>query len=646
MAKHQHRRNPPAAAAPAPPDPAFRKALSLVLALATAAFVSYLCAFKLFDRDFWMHMKIGELVLKTHWVLSTDPFAYTRAGQPFLANHEWLSQIALYLIYHLAGAIGIILFRTGMIVLTFALLLAIDPARLWPNGLVAIWAAILAQPGYVERPQLFTYAIFAAFLLLAYRYLEDPEAIEADPGSRRRLLATFLILQILWVNFHGGACILGLMVAGALLCERFYQKAPLRFALILVIALSVASFLSPITYHNVTYLYSLMTDKTTAFIGEHQPRAASIYWPELGPFWAIGLLCLFLSRRGRVFSLLVLAGTAYLSLKALRHEMLFDFAVAGAFAFHCKQNPRVQALLDRLSGRPLWAGAISAALLAVLAFAAHKRHISALQADGFYAEGYGTFAPAKGAVEFVEREHIPGPLFNTYGIGGYLIWKGLPVYIDGRNVDYGFDFMLRTFEAGKDPSVWKELAERYGFNYAIIDYDFARLKDYIPFSVHLDDDPDWVLVYIDDWSAVYVKNTPANQGVIARLRYRFLNPERMDDAAWFSTLDARDVPAVARELQRAASGDPDGVKALLDLARLRLRANDAAGARSLALEAEKREPLRPQVYELLAAAAVQQQDWKDASALYHRMIALAGDAYPNLNYRFIEDVDAKAAQSP
>ena len=90
-------------------------------------------------------------------------------------------------------------------------------------------------------------------------------------------------------------------------------------------------------------------------------------------------------------------------------------------------------------------------------------------------------------------------------IGGYLIYRGYPdrkVFVDGRNVDYGMDFLTRTYAAGVNPDRWKELAERYHVDYALVDYDAIQEKDRLPYSVILDRNADWPLVYIDDWVAI------------------------------------------------------------------------------------------------------------------------------------------------
>ena len=120
--------------------------------------------------DFWWHVKAGEIMLKTRSLTSEDPFAYTRAGLPFLPTHEWLSQLALFTVFRLGGAAGMILLKIGLVVATLAALLRIDRRALGFNSLLAIFALIAIQPGVSERPRLFTYAILAAFLLLAARF--------------------------------------------------------------------------------------------------------------------------------------------------------------------------------------------------------------------------------------------------------------------------------------------------------------------------------------------------------------------------------------------------------------------------------------------------------------------------------------------
>ncbi len=44
------------------------------------------------DPDLWWHLRTGQLVVQTHAVFHTDPYSFTRSGQPWI-DHEWLSQV-------------------------------------------------------------------------------------------------------------------------------------------------------------------------------------------------------------------------------------------------------------------------------------------------------------------------------------------------------------------------------------------------------------------------------------------------------------------------------------------------------------------------------------------------------------------------
>ena len=59
------------------------------------------------DPDVWWHLRTGQLTLQNHSVFHTDPYSFTRFGQPWI-NHEWLSDVLLFGIYRLAGFGGLI----------------------------------------------------------------------------------------------------------------------------------------------------------------------------------------------------------------------------------------------------------------------------------------------------------------------------------------------------------------------------------------------------------------------------------------------------------------------------------------------------------------------------------------------------------
>ena len=76
----------------------------LVIALAFTQF-SYLTA----DPDLWGHIRFGQDIWEQGRVHDTDPFSYTAKGQRWI-NHEWLMEVAFYLIYITLDSTGLLLF--------------------------------------------------------------------------------------------------------------------------------------------------------------------------------------------------------------------------------------------------------------------------------------------------------------------------------------------------------------------------------------------------------------------------------------------------------------------------------------------------------------------------------------------------------
>ena len=92
--------------------PSFADLFFLVL-LCILAF-SPMSAGLLRDADTGWHIRSGELILATHAVPRTDPFSYTRQGEPWYA-WEWMYDIVIAAIHHVSGLNGVVLFTAAVI---------------------------------------------------------------------------------------------------------------------------------------------------------------------------------------------------------------------------------------------------------------------------------------------------------------------------------------------------------------------------------------------------------------------------------------------------------------------------------------------------------------------------------------------------
>ncbi len=70
------------------------------------------------DPDLWWHLRTGQLIVQNHQLFHADPYSFTKAGQPWL-DHEWLSQIVIFLIYRSAGYGGLMVVFAAIIAAGF-----------------------------------------------------------------------------------------------------------------------------------------------------------------------------------------------------------------------------------------------------------------------------------------------------------------------------------------------------------------------------------------------------------------------------------------------------------------------------------------------------------------------------------------------
>jgi len=471
---------------------AMRFAFRYFFPAACAVLTVYLCTFAVGNTDFWWHIKAGQLFRTTGWI-TLDPFAYTREGQAYLANHEWLAQVILSFIYDAFGPTGIVILRMVIVLLTFGVVTLLDRSHIWRNSALALLAAILARPALTDRPQLFTFLLFSIVVCLCLTYFD------AKKSDRNRILFFLPILFVLWSNLHGAAGIVGIAVFGALGLQRIVDGAEKKEILLLLLSgalCTLALIITPSGIGNVLYTVQLMGDKTTDLIAEWQGAAWPAYIKHVGLFWILAIVSLWKGRRHVVFSMMVLLGIGYLSKSAQRHEVLFLIA---ALAISIVQLRSLS--LEAFSRRSNMIISVVALLLLTFCTVVQSYRFT-MQNHTF---GFGEFTPLKNASAFITEEGITGNMFNNYNAGGELLFRGHKVFLDGRNLDYGYDYISRAVDAGIDQSVWSRMAQEYSFTHAVIYYALEARNNPIPYIDILQKDPNWGLVYLDDWTAVYAK---------------------------------------------------------------------------------------------------------------------------------------------
>jgi hypothetical protein len=118
---------------------------------------------------------------------------------------------------------------------------------------------------------------------------------------------------------------------------------------------------------------------------------------------------------------------------------------------------------------------------------------------------------------FLDKTKIPGPMYNFYTWGGFLIWRLYPqykVFIDGRALDrdisWNADAILKTYPK------WQTRLDAFNINFIVIPVIFRESGHIIPLATALVNNDKWKLIFLRNNSAIFVRNVPSNREYINR----------------------------------------------------------------------------------------------------------------------------------
>ena len=472
------------------------------------------------DADTGWHIRNGEMIWAARAVPHTDPFSYTRGGQPWYA-WEWLYDLAAAGIHHLAGLNGLVLFTAMIIAGTFALLfhLVLRRSGSFVAALVlAMLAASAAQVHMLARPHVLSWLFTLLWVEALYRF---------DEGNRTALWC-LPPLMLLWVNIHGGF-ILGLVLLGIFgvariwnfMAERRDQDLKAIVQLFVAGCTCVAvTFCTPYGYELHLHVYQYLSNSFLMnMINEFQ--SPNFHLTGYGYFEILILLSvlavMWARERVSVADLLLVLFAIHASLYAARNipisailiSMALAPALAAAISPEQQKHPRwMTSLLDTVHDISINMGGMekrfrghAPALLiaaASVAIALNGGRLGSAQFLSAHFDGK-TFPVA--ASEFIAQKGIHDHMFNTDDWSGYLIYRlypGLKVYFDDRHDFYGESFIREHQKAAHGTLQWREPLDQAQTKWALI-----SVKS--PLASLLKDSKDWHLEYDDGVAMLFAR---------------------------------------------------------------------------------------------------------------------------------------------
>ena len=396
------------------------------------------------DPDTYLHLASGNWILDHYTVPQVDIFSFNTLGQTWV-DHEWLSQIVLALAYRLNGFAGVQILVGGVVAITFGYQLRFLLHRVPPMYALLFCAlSFVSVMGHlIARPHIFSWPILVFWFASLFKAVEKQE------------LPTYklTLVMVLWANLHG-SFVLGLACLPIFVLEALLQSHPdsRRSVLkhwVLFSALSLlCSVLTPYTWRGLLFAPALMSSEYLNKILEWMPPTGNDLIPIA--FWGLlilGMAC-FGFLRLTIARFILLTGIFYESLMHVRYGSILGlitpliialpFGLAYTKRFQSRvKSQKLDGVLERISTPSTHKSFIT---ITAIAFAL------AVWVLSMHASAPLLSITPKEAVNAAIELPIKGRVLNFYNFGGYLIYRNIPVFIDGRADLYGDQYMGRYFE--------------------------------------------------------------------------------------------------------------------------------------------------------------------------------------------------------
>lgn len=452
------------------------------------------------DPDTYWHLATGRWILEHGVVPQSDPFSHSMPGAAWTA-HEWLSELVLTGVHQVAGWAGLVTLIALLFAGTLAYVMRFLLARMEPVHalLFTAFTASMLMSHLLVRPHVL------GWLLMAVWVGTLVNAGEQGRGPPWWLLA----LMMLWANLHGSFT-LGLVLGAALALDAVLtcpsgqrRAAAWRWAGFIGLAVAIA-MITPSGWKGLWYTVQVMR-MTYALDVIDEWRSPDFHQPQILEFWLMVVLAIACAGRMRLpwLRLLLVLGLTHLALKHQRNVavlgLLTPFLIAAPLARQWRATAGAGRDLEsidrvfRALAAPAQTGAITvAALLAALLVG------TAVQSS--------RFAPIAErspdvAVQAAVRVGVVGPVLNSYNFGGYLIYSGVPVFVDGRADMYG-DALLKRYNGAlslQEPADLPRLLKDYRIGWTL-------LEPHTPALALLDRMPGWRRVHTDAVAVVHVRD--------------------------------------------------------------------------------------------------------------------------------------------
>lgn len=469
------------------------------------------------DNDVFWHLVIGKWVEINKAIPNKELFSWFGTSHNYSwTSHEWLTEWFMYKLGPIGCIIIMLIIFLGLYYVMYKML-KLKSKKLFDFK----WLYLLLMTVFFKvtgpRPYIISLLFFAYLIYVLFSYLDDNKPIF------KKLIWTIPVMQILWVNLHGGSSSMPyIFLIGVLLSDlvlRWIPNVPERWGkyilpkdkrktlLILLGAVLVASLINPTFYEILLYPFTNMTD--TSMLENILEWESPSFHGFLGIYIfimiAIPLLnMIFTEKKFKFYEMAFQFLLLFMCLKSQRFIGMYGIYSTWTLGKYFFVTDEIYDGLRKPFKKfeKIITYGFCGLLIIILILVGYKQISNfdkVMDNHGFYSD--------KNIKTVIELH--PERLYNDYSQGGYLLYKldefnaldKVKIFAYGLGDVFSRDVLpdaidLSYMELNADPD---EILEKYNF-------DVVLTSNKYPLRHYLEARCDWTLVQSDELGSVFKKN--------------------------------------------------------------------------------------------------------------------------------------------
>ena len=444
----------------------------------------------IFPNDLWPYMRIGEEIIRTRAIPTTEFMTFTHYGQPAVYLF-WLPSLIFLGVFKLGGP-ALITVLSSLCLASFYLLLWLSlrehKVSYILSGLLLLFSIITGIEAWSVRPQMLVYPLFGLVLLSITKWQK----------GNNKLLWVLPLATLLWTNLHASFIIVFLLAIPALL----FGSGNKKYLLIVTGLALLATF---INYYGIDLWRQLFSMVNNQSINQY-----SIEWQHpINEGWRkntyfatlliIPLLTALIKPRIQLLNWIWFIGFGWMSLTAIRYD--FWFMAIEVIILALLLSPVLDPIFTR--GSLFQNRAINTTLGVLLliipfAFLPGIRGVWWEKATSVYQ----ITTPIKAAEWLKQNPQLPGELWSDFNYSTYLTY-GLPerrLFMTNRFEDFPAEQFVDNGIISEAWCGWQQVLDKYEINLVM-----ASLDTDPKLISALSGWPDWKIVYMDADSYIFTR---------------------------------------------------------------------------------------------------------------------------------------------